>query len=96
VAKVIVTPAAADDLAALIRTHSLPDDTRERVKRSLRGVERFPRFGAPLEGKWAGFRFILGPWRWLVIVYAYDESTDEVFVVTMQDARSSPSATSAR
>jgi hypothetical protein len=35
-----------------------------------------------------GFRFILGPWRWLVIVYAFDEDADDVSVLTIQDGRS--------
>ena len=30
---------------------------------------------------------MLGPWRWLSIVYAYLEETDRVVVVMMQDAR---------
>jgi hypothetical protein len=30
----------------------------------------------------------------MLLVYAYDEATDEVYVVTIQDARSRTSATS--
>lgn len=59
--RVVVTPAALEDLERLIRTHSLPADTRERVRHSLRPLERFPLLGAELEGRWAGFRFLLGP-----------------------------------
>jgi hypothetical protein len=91
--QVVVTPAAAEDLEQLIRTHTLPQDTKERVKRSLRPLGRFPLLGARLAGRWEGFRFILGPWRWMVIVYAYDEAANRVFVVTTQDglsARASP------
>jgi hypothetical protein len=44
--------------------------------------------GAPLEGRWAGFRFILGPWRWMIVVYRYDEAIDQVAVVTIRDGRS--------
>jgi plasmid stabilization system protein ParE len=87
-AEVVVTSIAADDLARLIATHSLPADTDERVKRSLRPLARFPLLGAQLEGRWDGFRFILGPWRWLVVVYVYDDSSDRVVVVAMQDGRS--------
>jgi len=36
---------------------------------------------------------VLGPWRWMLIVYAYLEVEDRVVVVTIQDARSSASAT---
>lgn len=90
--RVELAAAAIEDLDELIRTHSLPADTRSRVARSLRALERFPLLGAALEGRWDGFRFVLGPWRWLVIVYVYIESEDRVVVVTVQDARSSTSA----
>lgn len=91
--RVVVTPTAAEDLARLIVTHSLPADTTERVKRSLRPLADFPLLGAVLEGRWQGFRFILGPWRWMVIVYLVDE--EQVSVVTVQDGRSSRAPTSA-
>ena len=94
-AKIVVAPTATDDLATLIRTHSLPANTVERVKRSLRPLARFPLLGAALEGKWAGFRFILGPWRWMIIVYAYDDETDQVSIVTIQDGRSARAVTAA-
>ncbi len=93
-ARVVVTPAAAEDLDRLIRTHSLPADTVTRVQRSLRPLGRFPLLGAPLEGRWEGFRFVLGPWRWLVVVYVFTEETDQVSIVTIQDARSSRAPTS--
>ncbi len=91
--RVVVTPAALDDLEHLIRTHSLPVDTRERVRRSLEPLERFPLLGAELEGRWAGFRFLLGPWRWLIVVYVYDAAEDRVAVVTVQDGRAAVSPT---
>ena len=92
-----MSTAAAEDIARLRITHSLPSDTNARVKRSLRGLGRFPRLGAPLEGEdWEGFRFVLGPWRWLVIVYEYVEDDDIVLIVTVQDARSSHAASGAR
>lgn len=85
----LVTPAAAQDLERLIATHSLPADTNERVKRSLRPLREFPLIGAALEGRWEGFRFVLGPWRWMVIVYVFQQENDQVSVVTIQDGRSS-------
>lgn len=94
-ARVTLSAAAVEDLDRLIVTHSLPRDTRERVRRSLRSLERFPRMGAELSGRWEPLRFVLGPWRWLLIVYAYEPDDDLVVVVTMQDARSSSAATSA-
>lgn len=93
-ATVVVTQTAVADLHALTRTLSLPRSTRERVKASLQPLARFPMLGAPLEGRWARFLFILGPWRWLLIVYVYDEAADRVAVVTIQDARSATAATS--
>jgi hypothetical protein len=87
---------AVEDLAGLIRTHSLPADTRARVVRSLRALERFPLMGPAPSDRWEGFRFLVGPWRWLVLVYVFIESEDRVVVVTIQDARSSTAATASR
>ena len=94
-ASVELARAAVEDLDALIRSHSLPADTRLRVARSLRPLERFPRMGPALSGSWEGFRFLLGPWRWLLLVYVNLEAEDRVVVVTIQDARSATSATGA-
>ncbi len=91
-ARVEVSAAAAEDLERLIRTHTLPADTAERVKRSLRPLERFPSLGPELGGRWSGFRFVLGPWRWMLVVYAHLEEEDRVVVVTIQDGRSSGAA----
>jgi hypothetical protein len=93
VARVELAVVAVEDLASLIRTHSLPPDTRKRVARFLAPLAQFPTMGPALEGPWEGFRFILGPWRWLLLVYVYLETEDRVVVVTIQDARSSTAAT---
>lgn len=95
-ASVELALAAVEDLDALIRVHSLPADTRARVKRSLRGLERFPLMGPALTGRWQGLRFILGPWRWLLLVYVHIEEEDRVVVVAVQDARSATAVTAAR
>jgi hypothetical protein len=87
--RVVVTPAAAQDLERLISTHSLPADTNDRVMRSLRPLGEFPLLGAALGGEWEGFRFVLGPWRWMVIVYVFQQDDDQIAVVTIQDGRSS-------
>lgn len=94
-ARVELSAAAVEDLAALIVTHTLPEDTRQRVRGSLEPLEQFPRLGPELSGRWSGLRFILGPWRWLLLVYRYDEPADRVVVVTVQDARSSSKAATA-
>jgi len=52
--------------------------------------------GPELGGRWEGFRFLLGPWRWLLLVYVFIEAEDRAVVVTIQDARSSTAATAGR
>jgi plasmid stabilization system protein ParE len=93
VAEVRLSADAVKDLDRMILTHSLPPDTRERVRRSLRVLEQFPRIGRQLDGRWRPLRFILGPWRWMLIIYSYEEPEDVVLVVAFQDARSSSAAT---
>ena len=88
---------AAEDIARLRITHRLPSDTNERLKRSIRSLGQFPRLGALLDsGGWEGFRFVLGPWRWMVIVYDYYEDEDRVVIATIQDGRSSSAAAASR
>ena len=95
-ARVILSPRALNDLDRLITTLSLPPTTRMRVRDSLRALATFPRLGAPLDGRWSGFRFVLGPWRWMIVVYELDDDDDVVGVVTIQDARALRAATSER
>lgn len=95
-ARVELAAAAVEDLRVLIRTHSLPPDTPARVARSLRPLERVPLIGPQLTGRWEGFRFLLGPWRWMLLVYVVLDAEDRVVVVTIQDARSSAAATASR
>lgn len=87
-AQVIVTPQARRDIDEAIAVLSLPGDAWMRVARSLRVLETFPLAGPELEGRWVPTRFVLGPWSWMILLYSYDVSTDRVFVVAMQDARS--------
>jgi hypothetical protein len=94
--RVVVTDAAARSLAYLIDSHSLPNDTAERFRRSLRPLERLPRLGPVVDPATPEQRFLLGPWRWLVIVYAYREADDLVAVVAFENGRSARSATSHR
>jgi ParE toxin of type II toxin-antitoxin system, parDE len=96
VASVELAATAVEDLDALISTHSLPADTRSRVARSLRSLEQFPLIGAPLDDRWERFRFVLGPWRWLLLVYVVIEPEDRVVVVTVQDGRLSAAAIAGR
>lgn len=94
-AVVLVTETAANDLRDLIAEHSLPADTRKRVRERLQPLTRFPAMGSPLEGRWEGSRFLLGPWRWMLLIYEYVADLDTVFVTTVQDSRRADSATTA-
>lgn len=87
--------AAVEDLERLIAVLSLPSNTRDRVRHSLTPLEEFPRLGPELTGRWSGMRFLLGPWRWMLLVDEYDEAAERVVILTIQDARSASGATSA-
>ena len=93
-ARVVVAESARADLNALVLSHSLPASTRARVRTSLRPLATFPLLGPALTARWHGFRFILGPWPWMLLVYVYDGAADQVSVVTVQDSRSARAATS--
>jgi plasmid stabilization system protein ParE len=96
VARVQVHSGAVGDLDDLIQTHSLPADARERFRDSLHHLQRFPRMGIALAERWTGHRMILGPWRWMVIVYRWSEQDDVVTVMAVEDARSGSSPTLSR
>ena len=65
-------------------------------RRQWQRLERFPRLGPVLDPSTPELRFLLGPWRWLVIVYAHREVGDLVAVIAFEDARSALSATTRR
>ncbi len=88
-----IAQAAADDLRRLILTHNLPPDTSARVRTSLEPLRTFPLLGPTLHGRWEGSRFVVGPWRWLILVYRHFPEENRVVVVTIQDARSSNAVT---
>ena len=75
---VVVAATAERELRSLIQSHSLP----------LEPLRDFPLLGAALDRRWIGLRFIIGPWRWMVIVYRYDQSIERVEIVSIQDGRS--------
>ena len=90
---VVVAERAQLNLRTMIRTHSLPATTRERVRAAIAPLAEFPQLGPELQERWAPLRFVLGPWPWMLIVYRWDEEAHTaVVVVTIQDARSSHSA----
>lgn len=93
-ARVVVTETAIRELDTLIATRYLPASTRDRIRGQLAPLGTFPLLGRELVGRWKGFRVVLGPWSWMLLVYRYDESRDEVAVVTIQDSRTATAATS--
>lgn len=92
--RVVVAQRARTDLDLLIRTRSLSTDTQSRVKTSLQPLASFPHIGKRLGGRWRGFRVIIGPWPWMLIVYVFDEQTNTVAIAAIHDTRSESSATS--
>lgn len=95
-ARLVVSEGAKHDLDELIRTRSLPTDTRERVKRSLRPLRNFPELGAELNRSLDKRRFILGPWRWMVVLYRFYPERDLVAILAIVDGRTSASPTANR
>lgn len=91
--RIEIAHAAVEDLQRLIAVLTLPSDTRRRVRDSLAPLADFPLLGTELTGRWQGLRFVVGPWRWMLVVYEYLEDEGRVVVVTIQDARSSSAAT---
>lgn len=92
-ARVELTRAAVADLDRLVAVLNLPADTRDRVRSCLQPLLEFPRLGTELSGRWQGLRFVLGPWRWMLLLYEHHEADDRVVVLTVQDARSSSAST---
>ncbi len=95
-ARVVVTNAAARDLRDLVRIHRLPENTIERVKHSIRPLADFPELGAKLGRALAPRRFVLGPWRWMIVVYRFYPERDLVAILAIVDGRTSTSPTANR
>jgi plasmid stabilization system protein ParE len=96
VARVEWSEQAVRSLDRLIETHSLPADTRARLMRSVRPLERFPLLGPAVHARGHELRFIVGPWRWMIVVYAHFEGEDRVVIVSVEDGRSSTATTAHR
>lgn len=87
---------AVTHLDHLIDSRSLPGDTRSRVVGASRHLEHFPESGAVLEGKLARYRFVLGPWSWMLIIYEYFADDDLVVITGIEDSREADAATADR
>ncbi len=80
------------ELDRMIETHSLPADTRARLRQRLEQIRQFPFSGQILEGRWAGHQRVLGPFAWLASIYVVED--DIVKVLTIEDCRQSTAARS--
>jgi plasmid stabilization system protein ParE len=83
--RVRVTRRAIQDLDELQRRLTLPGDLFARVRTAIEPLERFPELGVALTGRLSSYRLLLGPWRWMLVVYRVE--TDGVTIMTIQDAR---------
>ena len=83
---------ALSNLNRLVLTHSLPNDTRERIEASAQPLERLPRIGPEIRTLADGsLRFLIGPWPWLLIIYLYLEADERVVIVSIEDGRTADS-----
>jgi len=89
---VVVSPPVRESLRSLVETHEPPPDTTVRIRKLLEPLSEFPEMGSALHGRWKGFRYLLGPWPWMLIVYAVDRERELVIVTTIQDARRATAA----
>jgi plasmid stabilization system protein ParE len=94
--RVVVTAEARRELDRLIASRSLPRDTRGRVRGSLAPLGSHPLIGPALNDAGEGYRFVLGPWPWMLLVYRFDVERDTVLVASIQDARAADAATQVR
>lgn len=94
--RVVVTDEARRELNRLVRSRHLPRDTHSRVRNSLEPLRSHPMIGPALRGASDGYRFVLGPWPWMLLVYRVDVERDTVLVASIQDARQADAATATR
>ena len=87
-AQLVFRRGAREEFARLRFTHQLPPDGWQRVLRSAEHLRFAPLAGQALDGEWGGFRYVVGPWDWMLIVYRYDEENDRAVVVLLADVRS--------
>jgi plasmid stabilization system protein ParE len=89
--RVVVTARAERDVRGLIRSRTLPADTPQRIWRVLEPLRMFPELGARLGGRFTEQRFVLGPWRWMIVIYELDPNADTVVILRVLDGRTSTS-----
>lgn len=83
---VVISPRAEAELKEMIEEYPLIADARDRLRKRLEVLERFPFIGRNLPpGKWGGHQLLLGPFAWMASVYRVEG--DLVRVVTIEDCR---------
>jgi hypothetical protein len=95
VLRIEFSPGALRMLDRLVELYELPPDSRSRVVRYVAHLGAFPDSGAPLGGEWEGYRFVLGPWPWLAIIYEI-VNDQLVAIVAFEDTRGAGAATGQR
>jgi hypothetical protein len=61
-----------------------------------RTLHQFPLLGAATPRIGPELRFVLGPWRWMIVIYRYFPEAHEVRIISVQDGRSARSLTGGR
>lgn len=89
-ARVVVTARAERDIRELVRSRDLPTDTPDRIRRSLLPLADFPTLGTLIGGNFDSLRFLLGPWRWMIVIYEV-QSADSVVILRVIDGRTGSS-----
>ena len=79
----------------MVELYGLPGNTRRRVAGCVEHLIHYPDSGALLPGRWEGYRFVLGPWTWMLIIYEVIDD-DLVAVVAFEDSRTGSAATADR
>jgi plasmid stabilization system protein ParE len=51
----------------------------------------FPELGPAIGGGFGSRRFLVGPWRWLIVIYEVDATADTVVILRVVDGRTSNS-----
>jgi plasmid stabilization system protein ParE len=95
-ARVVVPRQVRGQLRHVVASRSLPSTTYRRVNELLAHLGTYPRLGSPLAGEHAGYRYVVGPKPWLLIVYRYDAALDQVDVIAIQDSRTADAWTAER
>jgi plasmid stabilization system protein ParE len=82
--RVVLSVDARRDLDEIISSHHLPSDTPIRVRQRLAPLAMYPLIGPALG---VTYRYLLGPWSWMLLVYRVDQPRGTVVVTAIKDVR---------